>query len=425
MGAADEFDVLPDIDANVPAADLDSWSLAPSSADAQLAADLRDQKQLRRVAERKTKEIRQRCKMLERKLTMQARKQKRDAAIRKQRAAAAAAASAAHVSNRPSKASAKSHSNAHPLRDVTATQDLSDASPELSDDMLPAPEQHAKQPTFEDLNSVICEYKMQRIKPSFDGDISFKICAELAEEEAHFITKWNIHEKKHRMPMIISALRLLYDKKPNTWFDAWWARGPEEVADFWSQILERRAELWRRQHKKAKRKLDATTLAEATFSPTQSVKHRLQQRIKKRKLKLSSKAQKNAGKKSSPIVVRDTDDSDSSASSSDAGRHAPGSASEPQEKEEKLAPGPETYTQAEIKAFSKMAAAIEEVDESKGHSTAVADFIDSEFSDNSGMMVNAKRASKGSWKKGRFTRACEKAGKIMEERSVSRHLSPC
>ena len=65
-----------------------------------------------------------------------------------------------------------------------------------------------------------------------------------------------------------------------------------------------------------------------------------------------------------------------------------------------------------------MARAIEEVDESKGHSTAVADFIDSEFSDNSGMMVRARRAAKGTWKKGRFTRACEKAGKIMEERLV-------
>ena len=81
-----------------------------------------------------------------------------------------------------------------------------------------------------------------------------------------------------------------------------------------------------------------------------------------------------------------------------------------------MAPGPETYTQSEIKMFEKMARTIDEVDESKGHVNAVADFIDTEFSDNTGMMVKARKAHKGSWRKGRFTRACEKAAKIMEER---------
>ena len=63
-----------------------------------------------------------------------------------------------------------------------------------------------------------------------------------------------------------------------------------------------------------------------------------------------------------------------------------------------------------------MAATINNYDVTKGHSAAVADFIDSEFSDNSGMMIKARSARKDSWKNKRFNSACEKAAKIMEER---------
>ena len=234
------------------------------------------------------------------------------------------------------------------------------------------------------------------------------------------VKSWNIHERRFRLPMLISALRLIYGNKPNSWFDAWWARGPDEVTEFWTQILQARANKWKRLHKKAKRKAEETSAAAEGYSPMKSVAHRLQQKLKKRKRKDLDKPKQRSGEKSSPIIVRDSDTSDSSASSGDDARHAASASSsgEPAEKEEKLAPGPETYTKAEIKTYAKMARAIEEVDESKGHSAAVADFIDSEFSDNSDMMVKARRAAKGTWKRGRFIRACEKAGKIMEERSV-------
>ena len=264
---------------------------------------------------------------------------------------------------------------------------------------------------------MLCEYKVGRLVPSYEGDISFEVCAELAEEEVTAMRQWNSTERKERMPMVISALRLIYVDKPNSWFDAWWTRGPDEVTEFWSQVVKRRANAWRRKHKKAKRKADEMSAAEAFAPIMRPVAHRLQQKLKKRKAKSASKRQRT-GMKASPIVVNNTDSSDSDKSSSDEPRRDSGAAAESQPKKERLAPGPETYTKQEIKNYSKMALAIEEVDESKGHSTAVADFIDSEFSDNSGMMVAARKAAKGSWKKGRFTRACEKAGKIMEERYV-------
>ena len=68
-----------------------------------------------------------------------------------------------------------------------------------------------------------------------------------------------------------------------------------------------------------------------------------------------------------------------------------------------------------MKTFKKMAKAIRNVDEREGHSEAVAAFIDSEFSDNSGITVKALR-SNNAWKKLRVNAICEKAAKIMEDR---------
>ena len=82
----------------------------------------------------------------------------------------------------------------------------------------------------------------------------------------------------------------------------------------------------------------------------------------------------------------------------------------------KMTPDPnEHYWTSEVKKFANMAKSIRNVDEAKGHSHVVADFIDLKFSDNSGMMAKARR-SKDSWTKLRFETACNKAVRIMEER---------
>ena len=45
--------------------------------------------------------------------------------------------------------------------------------------------------------------------------------------------------------------------------------------------------------------------------------------------------------------------------------------------------GPETYTRSEMNHFAKMAKAIHNVDAKRGHNLSTAQFLDSEFSDNS------------------------------------------
>ena len=77
-----------------------------------------------------------------------------------------------------------------------------------------------------------------------------------------------------------------------------------------------------------------------------------------------------------------------------------------------------------MKMFKKMARAIRNVNERDGHCEATAAFIDSEFSDNSGITVKALR-SNNSWKKQRVNAICDKAAKIMEDRCVratNRHV---
>ena len=52
-------------------------------------------------------------------------------------------------------------------------------------------------------------------------------------------------------------------------------------------------------------------------------------------------------------------------------------------------------SRSEIKNFKRIVKAIHEADLSKGHSSAIADFIDAEFSDNTGMVAKARRSPAG------------------------------
>ena len=137
-----------------------------------------------------------------------------------------------------------------------------------------------------------------------------------------------------------------------------------------------------------------------------------------------AKSGTSPGRKATPIVIDTSSESDSNSSAShedNATRTGGGTEASPK-KSQKLAPGPETYSVSEIKRFASMAKTIKNVDEARGHSAAVADFVDLEFSDNSGMMIKARRAPKDSWKRNRFNSACAKAARIMEERSVDTPL---
>ena len=70
-----------------------------------------------------------------------------------------------------------------------------------------------------------------------------------------------------------------------------------------------------------------------------------------------------------------------------------------------------------MKTFQKMVKTIRNVDEREGHAEAIASFIDSEFSDNSGRTLKALR-SNSAWRRNRVNTICEKAAVIMEDRSA-------
>lgn len=132
----------------------------------------------------------------------------------------------------------------------------------------------------------------------------------------------------------------------------------------------------------------------------------------------SAKSTPSPGKRTSPIVISSGEElSDSTSDDEDEGAEY-NSDTTTKKSSRKMDPDPNVhYSVSEVKKFANMAKTIRNVDEAKGHSHAVADFIDLEFSDNSGMMAKARR-SKDAWTKLRFETACNKAVRIMEERCV-------
>ena len=70
-----------------------------------------------------------------------------------------------------------------------------------------------------------------------------------------------------------------------------------------------------------------------------------------------------------------------------------------------------------MKNFVSMTHTIRKYDEKVGHSAATVDFIDVEFSNNTGRASRCNR-SKSAWKKNRFNSACRKAAKILEDRYI-------
>ena len=85
-----------------------------------------------------------------------------------------------------------------------------------------------------------------------------------------------------------------------------------------------------------------------------------------------------------------------------------------------------TASEAEIKKFERVASTIRKVNDGliANHSAATADFIDVEFSNNTGRARRAW-ASQSAWNKERLKQACSQAARIMEERQVALPACRC
>ena len=410
MGDSDEFGHFPDIDSSVAPSDLKAWSIAPDDADAQAESDLTVQTNLRRIAEQRTIEIEARCYALQKKLDARKNLKKRKAVAH---AAGAARAGTTHPKKRATPPSSQ------PFTDILASQKPTSSDDDShSDDGVTTPEEsYAKLPTFEQLNSILCEYKSGRLRPSFDGNVSYKVCAEMCEEESDDIDTWTPDQKRSRQPMIISALRLAYKDKKEEWFSKPFLVSPSGAAQYWQLVLRRRAEIWRAAHEKA---LSLQPEIASSKSPiTATVQERLKEKIRALSAPTSPQPAKptpSPGRREAAIVISSGEESSGSSSVEDTEAGGSNSDVTHRKRSRKTAPDPNThYSASEIKKFANMAKTIRNVNEAKGHSHAVADFIDLEFSDNSGMMAKARR-SKDPWTKLRFETACNKAVRIMEER---------
>ena len=247
---------------------------------------------------------------------------------------------------------------------------------EPSDDDVPDPDDSASPPaaapkgddSYKGLDSILCLYKERKIDPRKSSDITFDLCAEMCSEEMDETAKWTTQQKADRHKMILSALKLVYKDKDPAWFRSAFLQSPSGAHKYWLKVLQRRTALWRETAKKAKMlQLQAGSRARKT------TQQRLREKIRKRKLAAGIKA-KPVKKASAPTVHVISDSSNSSAEEGTAAA---------EKAEPESAPDPlSSYTPQEIKSFAKMAKAIRNSDDANGLSSAVADFVDSEFSDN-------------------------------------------
>ena len=335
----------------------------------------------------------------------------------------------AAASESPSPAK-KGKTKVSPFSDIMGPKNSGTPTDSESDDEVPIPDganatspQPAKDKAYEGLHSTLCAYKAGVIDPRNSKDITFEICAEMIEDEIEETRRWQRPEKVKYHAMIISALKLTYKEKDPQWFFQPFLLSPTGTHKYWIKVMQKRADLWRAAAKKE---------AQPSRAP-RTVQQRLQKKLAKKKLVQAKNAEKAAQpttSKAKPavMVISDSSDSDSAAEAASA------------KPAKSAAPAPDQYTPMEIKAFSNMAKAIRNADDSSGISAAVADFVDAEFSDNTyvitahrlprphttiqphrGKMARARKAPYGSWKHSQFKLACTKAARIMDDRYPQTH----
>ena len=269
----------------------------------------------------------------------------------------------------------KKSKKAGPFADVMAsTMQQSDPESESDDEVDPSDDEalrtdskDKKDKAYKGLDSILCAYKDNEINPKDKAsELTFEICAKTCVSEIAQTMRWSDAEINDRHHMIISALKMVYKDKKAEWFEQSFLKSPIGAHKYWIKVLKRRCVLWRAAH--TRNNPENRRVKE----PALSLKQRLREAIKLKKRERMGKSAK-ASRSSKPAVVVISDSSNSSEGEDEAAA----AKAEPES-----APAPESYSSSEIKTFGKMAKAIRNADDANGLSQAVADFVDSEFSDN-------------------------------------------
>ena len=284
-----------------------------------------------------------------------------------------------------------------------------DASPSSESEMAPpSPDQDSAssevtpQP-YEGLNSIVCACKQEGgFRPGKDG-LTYDFCAELVEEEILAVADWDRAQKVRSLPMILSALKLIFPSEKGDWSSRIFASSPSGAARYWCKVLKQYKNLWLKRAKKEKELVKSpSTMA----SVTSRIRSKIANSTRSKARQLFSQKEASSSSKHEPIVISDSD--------SDGPIPVGGEDAAASKSQSKLAPAPESYTRAEMKAFARMARAIRNTSDG-AHVTATANFLDAEFSDNSGKAARVL-SSQFAWKRNRFKEIAAKAAKILEDR---------
>ena len=207
----------------------------PASASELLLADLSEKTRLLRIARQKARQYKLKCEALASQVSS-AKKRQRDQLS----TPLSASADDEEVAN-----PAKKHSPEN--KAILSAPDLVDTSDSESDDdvspPIEAPEEKPVQKMFQKLNSLLCAYKDKQVKPG-SHNLPFDLCAEMCKEEAEAVQKWDANAQRYFHPAIISALRLVYPNKVDSWFGSNFLKSPKGAAKYWVQVLLRRSEIW-------------------------------------------------------------------------------------------------------------------------------------------------------------------------------------
>jgi hypothetical protein len=99
---------------------------------------------------------------------------------------------------------------------------------------------------FRGLNSILCSYKLKEVNPKDpkQKNITFEICADVCKDEMKMIKKWDDATKAYYHPMILSALKVVFQNKIDEWYRSPFLLSPEGVTQYWLTVLEKRSDLW-------------------------------------------------------------------------------------------------------------------------------------------------------------------------------------
>ena len=269
------------------------------------------------------------------------------------------------------------------------------------------------------LHSTICAYRDNGFTPGQDG-ISYAMCAELLKDEINAVLAWDATQKEKFHPMIIDALKVIYPSKPARWDNEVFSNSSAGSAKYWIKVLKTWRQLWLKKDRKVRFARRVVDTPDPVGSKIKSVADRIRAKLaSKTRDKVNALQIREDEKlpvKPAPIIISDSD--------SDGEVVAKPSASLPEASSKsaaKLAHPPESYTRAEMKMFAKMARSIRNTSDG-AHVPATANFLDAEFSDNTGRAARILK-SPFTWKRNRFKEIAAKGAKILEDRCALTSIS--